>query len=32
VVIDRVFELDRIVDAHRHLESNTQMGKIIATT
>lgn len=28
-VIDRVFDLDRIVDAHRHMESNTQQGKII---
>jgi len=24
--------LDRIVDAHRHMESNTQMGKIVVTT
>jgi NADPH:quinone reductase-like Zn-dependent oxidoreductase len=30
--IDRVFDgLDRIVDAHRHLESNTQFGKIVLT-
>lgn len=28
-VIDRVFSLDEIVDAHRHMESNTQMGKIV---
>jgi NADPH:quinone reductase-like Zn-dependent oxidoreductase len=29
-VIDSVFPLDDIVQAHRHLESNTQFGKIIA--
>jgi NADPH:quinone reductase-like Zn-dependent oxidoreductase len=28
-VIDRVFTLDQIVDAHRHMESNTQLGKIV---
>ncbi len=27
--IDRVFPLDRIVDAHRHLESDTAFGKIV---
>ena len=30
-VIDREFPLDRIVDAHRHMESNTQCGKIVVT-
>jgi NADPH2:quinone reductase len=30
-VIDRVFPFDRIVDAHRHLESNQQFGKIVVT-
>lgn len=30
--VDRVFEgLDRIVEAHRHLESNTQVGKVVVT-
>jgi len=28
-VIDRVFTLDQIVEAHRHMESNTQLGKIV---
>lgn len=28
--VDRVFEgLDQVADAHRHLESNTQVGKIV---
>lgn len=27
--IDKIFTLDEIVDAHRHLESNCQFGKII---
>ena len=27
--IDRVFELDEIVEAHRYMESNRQMGKIV---
>ncbi|MEO1910498.1 MAG: zinc-dependent alcohol dehydrogenase family protein [Paracoccus sp. (in: a-proteobacteria)] len=27
--IDRVFPLDRVVDAHRHLESGTAFGKIV---
>jgi NADPH2:quinone reductase len=31
-VIDRTFELAEIVEAHRHLESNSQVGKIIVTT
>jgi NADPH:quinone reductase-like Zn-dependent oxidoreductase len=30
-VIDRVFEFDHIVDAHRHLESNQQVGKILVS-
>ncbi|MDJ1130690.1 zinc-dependent alcohol dehydrogenase family protein [Streptomyces iconiensis] len=30
-VVDRVFELADIVEAHRYLESNTQVGKIVAT-
>lgn len=31
-VIDRVFQLDDIVEAHRYLESNQQIGKIVVTT
>ncbi|MBB4931695.1 NADPH:quinone reductase-like Zn-dependent oxidoreductase [Lipingzhangella halophila] len=31
-VIDRVFDLTDIVEAHHHLESDTQFGKIIVTT
>lgn len=31
-VIDRTFALESIVEAHRHLESNTQFGKIVVTT
>ncbi|WP_233358673.1 zinc-binding dehydrogenase [Thermomonospora amylolytica] len=30
-VVDRTFDLDEIVAAHRHLESNTQIGKIVVT-
>jgi NADPH:quinone reductase len=30
-VIDKVFTLDQIVDAHRYLESNQQFGKIVVT-
>ena len=30
-VIDRTFTLDRIVDAHRYMESNQQSGKIVVT-
>ncbi|MFB9469571.1 zinc-dependent alcohol dehydrogenase family protein [Nonomuraea salmonea] len=30
-VIDRTFDLADIVEAHRHLESNTQIGKIVVT-
>jgi NADPH:quinone reductase-like Zn-dependent oxidoreductase len=28
-VIDRVFPFDDIVAAHRHLESNAQVGKVV---
>jgi NADPH:quinone reductase-like Zn-dependent oxidoreductase len=31
-VIDRTFALDEIADAHRHMESNRQKGKIVVTT
>ncbi|MFC8427650.1 zinc-dependent alcohol dehydrogenase family protein [Streptomyces sp. NPDC057253] len=30
-VVDRVFALDDIVAAHRHLEAGTQIGKIVVT-
>jgi NADPH:quinone reductase len=30
-VIDRVFPFERIVEAHRYLESNAQFGKIVVT-
>ena len=30
-VIDSYFPLDRIQDAHRHLESNRQIGKVVVT-
>ncbi len=31
-LVDTIFEgLDRIVDAHRHLESSAQVGKIVLT-
>ncbi|GGQ24049.1 NADPH:quinone reductase-like Zn-dependent oxidoreductase [Actinomadura coerulea] len=30
-VIDRTFPLSEMADAHRHLESNTQVGKIVVT-
>lgn len=30
-VIDRTFPLERIVEAHRHMESNQQKGKIVVT-
>ncbi|GAA0394225.1 zinc-dependent alcohol dehydrogenase family protein [Microbispora corallina] len=30
-VVDRLFPLQEIVEAHRHLESNTQVGKIVVT-
>ena len=31
-IIDRTFPLERIVDAHRYMESNVQKGKIVVTT
>jgi NADPH:quinone reductase-like Zn-dependent oxidoreductase len=31
-VIARTFTLDQIVDAHRYMESNEQVGKIVVTT
>lgn len=31
-VIDRTFDLSEIVEAHRYLESNQQLGKIVVTT
>lgn len=31
-IIDRVFPLDQIAEAHRHMESTTQRGKIVVTT
>jgi NADPH:quinone reductase-like Zn-dependent oxidoreductase len=30
-VIDRTFPFDKIVEAHRYLETNGQFGKIVAT-
>ncbi|MFE1409439.1 zinc-binding dehydrogenase [Streptomyces sp. NPDC058746] len=30
-VVDGVFPLEDIVRAHRHMESNTQFGKIVVT-
>ena len=30
-VVDRVFSLDHIADAHRHLESNATFGKVVLT-
>ncbi|WP_326824638.1 zinc-binding dehydrogenase [Streptosporangium sp. NBC_01756] len=30
-VIDRTFDFDDVVQAHRHLESNAQIGKIVLT-
>ncbi len=30
-IIDRTFPLDAIADAHRHMESNRQKGKIVVT-
>ena len=29
--IDKIFPLDQIVDAHRYMESNAQIGKIVVT-
>jgi NADPH:quinone reductase-like Zn-dependent oxidoreductase len=31
-IIARTFSLDQIVDAHRYMESNAQIGKIVVTT
>tara|TARA_B100000686_G_C16801698_1_gene986523 strand:+ start:5010 stop:6005 length:996 start_codon:yes stop_codon:yes gene_type:complete len=31
-IIDSVFPLDKIQDAHRYMESNKQLGKIVVTT
>ena len=31
-IVDRTFPLEEIVDAHRYMESNVQMGKIVVTT
>ncbi|MEV4066657.1 zinc-dependent alcohol dehydrogenase family protein [Nonomuraea dietziae] len=31
-VVDRLFPLEEIVQAHQHMESNTQFGKIVVTT
>jgi NADPH2:quinone reductase len=31
-IIARTFTLDQIVDAHRYMESNEQIGKIVVTT
>ncbi|MEU4725203.1 zinc-dependent alcohol dehydrogenase family protein [Nonomuraea dietziae] len=30
-VVDRLFPLEEIVEAHQHMESNTQFGKIVVT-
>lgn len=30
--IDRTFSLDKVIDAHRYLESNQQFGKVVLTT
>jgi NADPH:quinone reductase-like Zn-dependent oxidoreductase len=30
-VVDRTFELGEIVEAHRYMESNAQIGKILIT-
>ncbi|MER6947551.1 zinc-dependent alcohol dehydrogenase family protein [Nonomuraea sp. NPDC000554] len=30
-MVDRLFPLEEIVQAHRHMESNTQFGKIVVT-
>ncbi|MEU4330701.1 zinc-dependent alcohol dehydrogenase family protein [Nonomuraea dietziae] len=31
-VVDRLFPLEEIVQAHQHMESNSQFGKIVVTT
>ncbi|MFG2713124.1 zinc-binding dehydrogenase [Streptomyces goshikiensis] len=30
-VVDRLFPLEEVARAHQHLESNTQVGKIVVT-
>ena len=30
-IIDRIFPLEEIVQAHQHMESNQQKGKIVVT-
>jgi NADPH:quinone reductase-like Zn-dependent oxidoreductase len=30
-IIAKTFPLDKIVDAHRYLESNEQVGKVVVT-
>lgn len=30
-VIDKIFAFDDIAEAHRYMESNTQVGKIVVT-
>jgi NADPH:quinone reductase len=30
-IIDKVFDFDEVVDAHRHLEDGQQMGKVVLT-
>ena len=30
-ILDRIFTLDQIVEAHQYMESNQQNGKIIVT-
>lgn len=30
-VVDRLFPLEEIAEAHRHMESGTQFGKIVVT-
>jgi NADPH:quinone reductase-like Zn-dependent oxidoreductase len=29
VIVDKIFPLDQIVEAHRYMEANAQMGKIV---
>jgi len=31
VIVDKTFTLDQIVEAHRYMETNAQMGKIVVT-
>jgi NADPH:quinone reductase-like Zn-dependent oxidoreductase len=30
-VIDRVFPIDEVVEAHRHMESDANFGKVVLT-